>query len=164
MLRKPVGLEAQLLRVADSEGTVHFAKVRVGEDADDYLRPASGGSILPFVAYSDDRRAASGGKGGSYDDAPAASRAKGGGELGGDVAPQGRVELLADEAGFAHRARRLEDPLGGEAGLVRESVSRATAISIPAGRPLPAAIEGVDEDSEEYDYSLHELHPERRNV
>src|SRR3954468_7545055 len=55
---KPVSLEAQLLRVADSEGTVHFAKVRVGEDADDYLRLASCGSILPFVAYSDDRRAA----------------------------------------------------------------------------------------------------------
>jgi hypothetical protein len=149
---KPVGLEAQLLRVADSEGTVHFAKVRVGEDADDYLRPASCGSILPFVAYSDDRRAASGGKGGSYDDAPAASRAKGGGELGGDVAPQGRVELLADEgdsrtARAASRTRLAAKP----AGLVRESVSRATAISIPAGRPLPAAIEGVDEDSEEYD-------------
>src|SRR5215204_427905 len=105
---KPIGLEAQLLRV--------------GEDADDYLRPASCGSILPFVAYSDDRRAASGGQGGSYDDAPAASRAKGGGELGGDVAPQGRVELLADEGGFAHRARRLEDPLGGEAGRPRARV------------------------------------------
>jgi hypothetical protein len=129
---KPVGLEAQLLRVADSEGTVHFAKVRVGEDADDYLRPASCGSILPFVAYSDDRRAASGGKGGSYDDAPAASRAKGGGER----APRA-----------ASRTRLAAKP----AGLVRESVSRATAISIPAGRPLPAAIEGVDEDSEEYD-------------
>ena len=75
---KPIGLEAQLLRVADSQGTVHFAKVRVGEDANDYLRPASCGSILPFVAYSDDRRAASGGKGGIYDDAPTASRAKGG--------------------------------------------------------------------------------------
>jgi hypothetical protein len=119
---KPVGLEAQLLRVADSEGTVHFAKVRVGEDADDYLRPASCGSILPFVAYSDDRRAASGGKGVSYDDVPAASRAKGGGELGGNVAPQGRVELLADEGGFAHRARRLENPLGGEAGRPRARV------------------------------------------
>src|ERR687889_203825 len=47
---KPGGLEAQLLRVADSEGTVHFAKVRVGEDADDYLRPASCGSNPPFEA------------------------------------------------------------------------------------------------------------------
>jgi hypothetical protein len=152
MLRKPVGLEAQLLRVADSEGTVHFAKVRVGEDADDYLRPASCGSILPFVAYSDDRRAASGGKGGSYDDTPAVSRAKGGGELGGDVAPQGRVDLLADEAGFAHRARRLEDPLGGEAGRPRARVGVEGEGDLhPGWPPLPAAIEGVDEDSEEYD-------------
>src|ERR687890_2585539 len=73
---KPVGLEAQLLRVADSEGTVHFAKVRVGEDVDDYLRPASCGSILPFVAYSDDRRAASGGEGGG-DGSAAGGRAAG---------------------------------------------------------------------------------------
>src|ERR687890_2440745 len=80
---KPVGLEAQLLRVADSEGTVHFAKVRVGEDVDDYLRPASCGSILPFVAYSDDRRAASGGEGGGDDDAPAGGGGQGGGGGGG---------------------------------------------------------------------------------
>ncbi len=68
------------------------------------------------------RGAPGGGEGGRDDEVCAAGRAQGSRELRGDVAPEGRVELLVDDAGVAGGLRGLDYPFGGEAGRPRPGV------------------------------------------
>jgi hypothetical protein len=90
------------------------------------------------------RRAAGGRERGCYDDARAAGGAKGGGELGGDVAPKGGVELLADDAGVAHRARSLDHLFGGEARGPRAGVGvKGDCVEAAAGISSPRKITAV---------------------